>query len=104
MELSLANASILIVVALAGREVINQVTAYFFKKVTRDDYVTRKECEAHQLRTRDFVTQQSCDQCSKQDDVALSQLTSDMSTVKGILLVIAVNQGVDPEKLKGLAR
>ena len=104
MNLSTTEIAILILVALIGRELINLSTGYFFKKVTRDDYVTKKDCEACVMRTSDFITRQDCEMCSKQDDDTMSRLIDDMSTVKGILLVMAVKQGVNPEDLKGLTR
>lgn len=102
MTLSTTETAILILVALVGREIIQLCTGYFFKKVTRDDYVTKKDCEACVMRSSEFITKKACEACSKQDDGTLDRLIDDMSTVKGILLVMAVKQGVDPEVLKGL--
>lgn len=104
MTLTNTEIGILLVIALTGRELITLVTGFFFKKLTRDDYITKKECEMHQLRTRDFVTKQSCEQCSKTDDGIQAKLIADMATCKDILLILAVKQGVPPEQLTGLTR
>lgn len=97
-----AQIAILILIALVGREIITLTTTYFFKKVARDDYVTKKDCEGCLLRTKDFITRQDCELCAKQDDSTLAKLTSEMSAVKGLLLVMATKQGIPPEELKDL--
>jgi hypothetical protein len=104
VNLSSTEIAVLLLVALIGREIVNLATRYFFKKVTRDDYVTKGDCQTCQLRAKEFVTKSDCEACAKQDDSTLNRLTADMSTVKGILLVMAVKQGVPAEDLKGLTR
>ena len=104
MNLTPTQIAILILVALVGRELISLCTSYFFKKVTRDDYVTKKDCAECKLRTTDYVTRHDCEACAQKDETIIARLSHEMSTVKGILLVMAINQGIDPEELKGLTR
>lgn len=102
MNLTSTELAVLIVIVLVGRKLIDQATGYFFGKLVREDYVTKHECETHQLRTKDFVTKQSCEQCSKADAGIQAKLISDVGTCKDILLILAVKQGVPPEQLTGL--
>ncbi|OHD22459.1 MAG: hypothetical protein A2Y38_24975 [Spirochaetes bacterium GWB1_59_5] len=104
MNFAATESALLILVTLLAREAISLVAGFFFKRLTRDDYVTKKDCEACVMRSSDFITKKDCEACSKQDDDTMARLIDDMSTVKGILLVMAVNQGVNPEELKGLTR
>lgn len=92
----------MLVIALIGREIISLATSYFFKKVTRDDYITKKDCEACQVKVSAFVSKKDCEACAKSDDSVINRLTTEMAAVKGILLVMAVNQKIPAEELKGL--
>lgn len=102
MTLTPTQIAVLILIALVGRELITLATSYFFKKVTRDDYITKKDCEACQIRIQSYITKNDCEACARTDDNVIARLSSEMATVKGILLVIAVKQGIPPEDLTRL--
>jgi hypothetical protein len=63
-------------------------TSYFFRRMTKDDFVTRRECS----------------QCAKQGDSTIIRLAAEVSTIKGILLVLAVNADIPTEQLAKLTQ
>jgi len=75
-----------VVISVGGYELAKQVIAYFFKRVTRDDFITKTDCQ----------------QCEKADADITAKLTSEIATIKGILLVLAVKSGIPPEQLSKL--
>ncbi len=83
-----ASAAIMVVGGAAGYKLLELVIGYFFRRVTRDDYVTRKDCE----------------HCQKTDDNTIKKLTADIAIIKGVLLVMAVDKEVPPEHLARLTQ
>ena len=83
-----SNIAMTVVMGAAGYKSLELVLVYFFKKVTKDDYVTKK----------------SCDVCGKQRDTSLDKLVAEISIIKGLLLVLAVKNGVPPEQLTNLTK
>ena len=72
--------------------VIYQVVVFIcqqvFKRLTNNDFVTKKACEA----------------CSKQDFESMKRLTSEVAIIKGVLLVLAVKKEITPEELAKLTQ
>lgn len=83
-----AQTAMSIVVGAAGYKLLELIITFFFKRATRDDYVTRADCE----------------DCCRQDDTTISKLTTEISAIKGILLVLAVKNEIPPEQLAKLTR
>lgn len=83
-----AQAAMTVVLAVGGYKVLELVIGYFFRKVTGDEFVTKKSCEA----------------CAKQGDGAVTKLTGEVATIKGILLVIAVKSDIPPDQLARLTQ
>ena len=81
-----SNTAMVVVLGITGYKVLDHVVAFFFRKLTKDDYVTKKECEG----------------CEKQKDSSLDKITSEISTIKGLLLVLAVKNEIPPEQLAKL--
>lgn len=81
-----SDAAILVVMVLVGRELLSLATGYFFKKLTRDDYITKSDCN----------------KCSKDDESAMRGLASDISTIKGLLLALAMNKDLTADDLTKL--
>jgi len=104
VTLSGSQIASLIVMSMVGLKLTDLIVGYFFKKVTRDDYITKKDCEVCLMRTKSFVTREDLDAMSRADDEILARLIDDMSTVKSLLLVMASKQGIPVEDLKGLVR
>jgi len=75
-----------VVGALMAWELTRQAISYFFKKLTKDDYITKSAHEG----------------CQKQGDEELKKLTQMVSTMRGILLVMAVKEGIPAEQLQKL--
>jgi hypothetical protein len=97
MELTQVNPVILVVVGVVAFKLMDLGTGYFFKKITRDDVVTKGDCE--NLR----------ENCMIQKDVRDLKDTSEelcdrINEMRGIMLVMAVKSGVNPEELKDLTR
>lgn len=80
------DAAIIIVAVLVGQEGLKLATGYFFKKLTRDDYVTRSECA----------------KCAKLDKEAMDKLADGLSTIKGLLLALAMKKELTADDLKAL--
>lgn len=80
------DAAILIVTVLVVQEALKLSTGYFFKKLTRDDYVTRSECV----------------KCTKSDKEAMDKLSDGISTIKGLLLALAMKKELTADDLKAL--
>lgn len=91
-----------IVTSIVGLKLIDLSTTYFFRRLTKDDYVTKKECEEHRGKHQDYVSKKDCELCLRQDENIISKVTGEISTIKGILLVLAVKSGIPPEELKKL--
>lgn len=83
-----ANSAMMVVGGAAGYKLMELFISYFFRKLTRDDYVTRKDCE----------------HCQKTDDDSIRKLTSDIAIIKGILLVLAVEKEIPPDQLAKLTQ
>lgn len=83
-----ANTAIMVVGGAGGYKLLELIINYFFKRVTRDDYITQSACEA----------------CSKTDEATIKHLSDEVHTIKGILLVIAVKVQIDPSQLAKLTR
>jgi phosphate/sulfate permease len=84
---------ITIVVALLLWEIIRQAIAYFFKKFSSEEYLTKKDCEACSQRQK-----------SKTDGDSIKDILDCMQVMRGILLVVAVKSGVNVEALKDLTK
>jgi hypothetical protein len=56
------------------------------------------------LTSNDFVTKKACEDCSSRDNVSMTRLTGEIAIIKGILLVIAVKGEVPPEDLAKLTQ
>ena len=65
-------------------KVLELAVGYFFRKLTKDDYVTKEDCK----------------RCEQQD----SKLATEISTIKGILLVLAVKNEIPTEQLAKLTQ
>lgn len=81
-----AEAAIIIVAVLIGQELLKLVTSFFFKKLAREDYMTKADCL----------------KCTKDDDNSMRRLESDISTIKGLLLALAMNKDLTAEDLAKL--
>lgn len=97
MELNQTQVVMLVVVAAVAWKLLDLGTAYFFKRITRDDVVTNKDCETNRLN------------CSISKDVKdLKETTGDLcnrtSEIRGIMLVVAIKAGINPEELKDLTK
>lgn len=77
-----------LIVGLILFKILEFIVQMGLKKLTRDDYVTKKACE----------------DCSSKDSASMSRLTSEIAIIKGILLVIAVKGEVSPEDLAKLTQ
>jgi hypothetical protein len=88
MDLMAAHPAISVLLILFFWKLIELGTQYFFRKLTRDDYVTKSDCT----------------NCGKKRDATFEELNKSLSVVKGILLVVAVKGGVDTDELKSLTK
>jgi hypothetical protein len=88
VTLTLGQLGMLAVFSSIGMHLLNLGTSYFFKKITRDD----------------FVTKTSCERCSRQGDTEVKKLTEEIRVMKGILLAIASKAGLPIEALKELVQ
>ena len=77
-----------LLVAVVAYKLIELLVASVYKKMAGNHYVTRKDCES----------------CAKQGDSAVTKLTGEVATIKGILLVIAVRADIPPEQLAKLTQ
>lgn len=68
---------------------------FFFKKLVRDDYITKSQCEECSARQ---------DASARQDESAYNELCDRLTELRGIVLVVAVKAGVSPEELKDLTK
>lgn len=75
-----------IILSVAGYKMLEKLIDMFFKRITRDDFITKADCG----------------QCEKADADVTAKLTSEIATIKGILLVLAVKSGIPPEQLSKL--
>ena len=83
-----ANTAMTVVGGAAGYKVLEMMLSYFFKRFTRDDFLTRDDCN----------------QCSKSDDTTIEQLTAEITSIKKILLILASKAGIPPEQISELVR
>ena len=88
MDLMAAHPAISVLLILFFWKLIELGTQYFFRKLTRDDYVTKSDCA----------------NCGKKRDGAFEELCIRISELKGIVLVVAIKSGVDPKELTALTR
>lgn len=82
------NTAMVATMAIIGFKLLDQVVAYFFKKATKDDYITKSECAG----------------CDRREDAAVDKLASEISTIKGLLLVLAVKNEIPAEQLAKLTK
>lgn len=82
------NVAMVAVMGAAGYKLLDQTISYFFRKLTKDDYVTKKECEG----------------CEKKKDTSLEKIVAEISTMKGLLLVIAVKGELSDDQLAKLTK
>lgn len=93
--MSEAYPAIQILLFLGVWEVIKYLINAFMKKQTDPPYVTRSECasckgNAEQFRA--FLTAE------------MRRVSESLDSMKGILLVVAIHAGVNPEKIKDLTK
>lgn len=88
-----ANPYILVLAAVIIYKLIDLAVSYFFKRVTRDDYITKSDCAA-------------CKAKQTPDDLEAfkEEIRDCISEFRGILLVVAINGGMKPEELKELTK
>ena len=82
------NTAMVAVLAVAGYKVVDLVVTYFFRKLTKDNYVTKSECAG----------------CEKAGDAAIDKISAEISTIKGLLLVLAVKNQIPAEQLAKLTK
>ena len=106
MTFDATTTATLIIIAIAGREVIGLAIRAFWKKTVSTDYLTVEQAEA-------LVTAAACkecrDECEKGRKASwhginekLDEHANDLKTVKGLLLIWAGKNGVELSELKGL--
>jgi hypothetical protein len=90
-QLTITHVGILVFVIMIGSELIKQGTQYFFKKLTKDDYLTKADC-------------QSCSAKGSSTDIRDLEKKFDerMGEMRGILLVVALKANIPMEDLKPL--
>lgn len=77
-----------IIIGIAIYKAIELIVALIFKRLTSNDFVTKKACE----------------DCSNRDNLSMNRLTGEIAIIKGILLVIAVKGEVPAEDLAKLTQ
>jgi hypothetical protein len=88
---------ILVIVGIVGLKMMDLGTSYFFRKITRDDVVTTNECK--NLRENCTIVKDVRDLKDTSSD-----LCDRVSEMRGIMLVMAIKAGVNPEELKALTK
>ena len=83
-----SNTAMVFVIGAAGYKLLDQIVPFFFRKLTKDDYVTAK----------------ACGDCKSERNIVLDKLAAEISTIKALLLVIAIKNGIPAEQLAGLTK
>jgi hypothetical protein len=96
------HTAMLVIISIVGMEILKRVVDYFFKRATRDDFITKADCAQCKKTIGDFITRADCAKCEKAGDDITTKLASEIAIIKGILLVIAVKSGIPPEQLSKL--
>jgi hypothetical protein len=90
-QLTVTHVGVLVFMIMVGSELIKQGTQFFFKKLTKDDYLTKADC-------------QNCGAKGSSTDIRDLEKKFDerMGEMRGILLVVALKANVPAEELKPL--
>jgi predicted MarR family transcription regulator len=88
MDLMQAHPVIAILCGLFIWKTIELGGNYFFKKVTRDDYITKADCQ----------------NCVAKRDKEKDEVCERLAEIRGIVLIVAVKAGIRPEELTDLTK
>lgn len=89
------HSAVLIVVAVIALKLIDLATTFFFKKLTKDDYITKAEC---------VKLRESCPSSKTTNDLNefKKEIRTSLGVIKGLLLGMAVKAGIPVEEYKDL--
>lgn len=97
MEIGQVHPVILVIVGVVALKLMDLGTTYFFKRITRDDVVTTSDCKS--LRENCTILKDVRDMKKTSED-----LCDRINEMRGIMLVMAVKAGINPEELKDLTK
>lgn len=93
----ITHLAILIMSALIALELVKLGTQYFFKRITKDNYVTDEMLEA---KCKDCHERHTQDRRASGDQLTI--MSREVREIKQILLIVALKNDISPEDLRAL--